>query len=101
MGPIVAVYGTLRAGERNHPLLDVVVELYRLPHAAMLTALDDLERYDPTDEDGSQYVRREVRVLDGPVERAWVYFHHGPADELGAVIESGDWVGHAAPDRAG
>jgi gamma-glutamylcyclotransferase (GGCT)/AIG2-like uncharacterized protein YtfP len=132
----VAVYGTLRRGERNHGLMaeatflgqatvrgalydvprapyrpyaypalveepqrEVVVEVYRLSGADMLARLDSLERYDPANEADSQYVRRQVEVLDGPVGTAYAYLYRGDPVELGERIESGDWVHYRARTR--
>jgi gamma-glutamylcyclotransferase (GGCT)/AIG2-like uncharacterized protein YtfP len=125
----LAVYGTLRRGERNDSLLRrathlgdgfvagvlrhvpaaptrpygfpaliadgdgrVLVELYRLADPGDWTALDALELYDPSDEPGSEFLRRTVTVLEAPVDRAQAYVYNGPLDVLGAVIGSGDWT---------
>jgi gamma-glutamylcyclotransferase (GGCT)/AIG2-like uncharacterized protein YtfP len=125
----LAVYGTLRRGQRNHPLLRgatylgtgtvvgtmrhvpaaptrpygfpvllpdgdgrVLVELYRVADPPTWARLDALEGYDPADETASEFLRRTVPVLGGPVPDAQVYVYHGPADVLGEVIVDGDWV---------
>jgi gamma-glutamylcyclotransferase (GGCT)/AIG2-like uncharacterized protein YtfP len=71
----------------------VAVELYAIDAGGLADA-DRLEAYDPTDETGSEYVRRAVDVLDGPVDRAWIYAYNGPRDAIGPPIPCGDWVAH-------
>jgi gamma-glutamylcyclotransferase (GGCT)/AIG2-like uncharacterized protein YtfP len=133
---VLAVYGTLRRGERNEPYLAgaeflgtaavlgrlhemprsslrayaypalvdgtdrVAVELYRLPDEAALTSIDALEAYDPADERASQYVRRALPVVGGPVATAWAYLYNGPRREVGSVIDDGDWVAHRTRSEA-
>ncbi|MEO5939592.1 MAG: gamma-glutamylcyclotransferase family protein [Candidatus Limnocylindrales bacterium] len=135
---VLAVYGTLRRGERNDGFLAgatflghgtvrgrlhemarsrlrayaypalvaaevgaVVVELYALPDDASLAAADALEAFDPTDEVGSEYVRRVLPVLNGPVVEAWVYLYNGPPADVGPEIADGDWVAHRARSGPG
>jgi gamma-glutamylcyclotransferase (GGCT)/AIG2-like uncharacterized protein YtfP len=125
----IAVYGTLRRGQRNHRLLAgaeflgagfvsgalfdmprtllreyaypalvessdgrVAVEVYRLASDEMLAALDALEQYNPSDEAGSEYLRRTVDVFECSVSRAYAYLYHGARDELGDPIATGDWL---------
>ena len=129
----LAVYGTLRHGQRNHGLLvgarslgvgflagslydvprtpyraypypalvptsrgRVTVELYQVVDAAVLAAIDRLEHHRPADEATSQYLRRVVEVINGPVAEASAYLYNGPPDELGELIPDGDWVAHAS-----
>jgi gamma-glutamylcyclotransferase (GGCT)/AIG2-like uncharacterized protein YtfP len=129
----VAVYGTLRRGQRNHVLLAgaefvgtgfvrgalyyvprtpyrpyaypaflpseigrVAVEIYRVEDDRVLAVLDQLERYDADSEASSQYLRRIVEVLEGPVASAHAYVYAGAPEELGERITDGDWVAYTA-----
>ena len=136
----LAVYGTLRRGERNDSLLrgarylglgriagrmremprtaareypypsltldgedgagDVVIELYEATDPDLLAAADALEAFDPGDVAGSEYVRRAIEVVDGPVTSAWVYVYNGPPEAMGETIPDGDWVAHRARENA-
>ena len=124
--PLLAVYGTLRRGYRNWPLIAasstpvdegtlpgrlmhisspmrrypypgyvpselpehtggtqrVVVEVVSIDDAAMWPQLDALERYDPGDVAGSEYVRVEALVAStsGLALRCWTYRYQGPTD---------------------
>jgi gamma-glutamylcyclotransferase (GGCT)/AIG2-like uncharacterized protein YtfP len=135
--PLLAVYGTLRRGYRNWPLIAasstrvdegtlpgrllhisspvrrypypgyvppgpleqagtahrVVVEVVSIDDSAMWPQLDALERYDPGDVAGSEYVRVEVVVTTvlGEVLRCWTYRYEGPVDGYDEV-PGGDWA---------
>jgi gamma-glutamylcyclotransferase (GGCT)/AIG2-like uncharacterized protein YtfP len=75
---------------------DVVVEVYELGDPAALAVIDALEAFDPDDVAGSEYVRRLVDVLDGPVATAWIYEYNGPPEAMGDLIPDGDWAAHRA-----
>ena len=75
---------------------DVVVEVYELADPAALAVIDALEAFDPDDVAGSEYARRLVDVLDGPVATAWIYEYNGPPEAMGDRIPDGDWVAHRA-----
>jgi gamma-glutamylcyclotransferase (GGCT)/AIG2-like uncharacterized protein YtfP len=71
-------------------------EVYRvLDVDAVLTVLDEIEGFRPSEPDTSLYTRVETPVTfdDGHVATAWAYFYNAP---LGRAqrIESGDYLEH-------
>lgn len=76
---------------------DVIGEVYEVP-AIVLRALDDIERYEPQNEAGSYYLRREVNVTlqDGSCVVAWVYVYNPDFYDLHHPIAGNDWIAHAA-----
>jgi gamma-glutamylcyclotransferase (GGCT)/AIG2-like uncharacterized protein YtfP len=71
-------------------------EVYAMTEAApVLAALDDIEGYRPDNPDSSLYSREQVpvRMPDGSVEQAWVYFYNAPLGQA-ERIESGDYLEH-------
>lgn len=71
-------------------------EVYEMADAGtVLAALDDIEGYRPDDPDRSLYSRQQsdVRLPDGSLATAWVYFYNAP---LGRAqrIPSGDYLEH-------
>ena len=71
-------------------------EVHRMLDAdAVLTVLDEIEGFRPSEPDASLYMRAETPVTldDGSVTTAWAYFYNAP---LGRAqrIESGDYLEH-------
>lgn len=62
---------------------------------SVLTVLDEIEGFRPSEPDASLYMRAETPVTldDGSVTKAWAYFYNAP---LGRAqrIESGDYLEH-------
>jgi gamma-glutamylcyclotransferase (GGCT)/AIG2-like uncharacterized protein YtfP len=63
--------------------------------ASVLSALDEIEGYRPSEPDRSLYTRvlTDVTLEDGRVTKAWAYFYNAP---LGRAerIASGDYLEH-------
>ena len=75
---------------------DVWGEVYEMvDQEAVLAALDDIEGYRPDDPDKSLYARATavVRMPDGRIEHAWVYFYNAPLGRA-PQIASGDYLEH-------
>lgn len=69
-------------------------ELYETDDAArVLSALDEIEGYRPTEPDRSLYTRAlaDVTLEDGRSQRAWAYFYNAPLGHA-PRIESGDYL---------
>jgi gamma-glutamylcyclotransferase (GGCT)/AIG2-like uncharacterized protein YtfP len=63
--------------------------------AAVLSTLDEIEGYRPSEPDTSLYTRVQTDVVfeDGHVEAAWVYFYNAPLGRA-EPIASGDYLEH-------
>jgi gamma-glutamylcyclotransferase (GGCT)/AIG2-like uncharacterized protein YtfP len=71
-------------------------EVYEMTDpAAVLAALDEIEGYRPADPDSSLYLRQQtpVRLQDGTLAEAFVYFYNAPLGQA-ARIASGDYLEH-------
>jgi gamma-glutamylcyclotransferase (GGCT)/AIG2-like uncharacterized protein YtfP len=64
----------------------------------VLSALDEIEGYQPAEPDTSLYIRREVDVHlpDRQVAPAWVYFYNAPLGRA-PQITSGDYLEYLKP----
>lgn len=64
--------------------------IYRIRDVGVVDILDQFERYDPKDPDGSLYQRIRVQLVDPDFE-TWTYIYN--RDVTGRpVIESGHWL---------
>jgi gamma-glutamylcyclotransferase (GGCT)/AIG2-like uncharacterized protein YtfP len=60
---------------------------------AVLSALDEIEGYRPSEPDASLYMRQELPVTfdDGRTAPVWVYLYNAPLGKA-QRIESGDYL---------
>lgn len=70
-------------------------EVYRLLASGLLASLDREEEYRPSAPARSLYLRRPtpVRLADGRVVTAWIYWYRGPRDRA-LPIPNGDYRQH-------
>lgn len=82
-------------------VVGAVVRLWDSDYARLVKTLDNLEQYDPNDEEQSIYLRvaRDVVLADGSQCRAWVYV--GKSRYVGGMDAfGGDWVTYSAEKQA-
>jgi gamma-glutamylcyclotransferase (GGCT)/AIG2-like uncharacterized protein YtfP len=72
----------------------VQAELYEVVDRDAFQIMDRHERYDPTDMQGSLYLRRAVRLLEPKVD-AWVYVYSRDIADAPEVA-GGDWIKYLA-----
>lgn len=62
---------------------------------AVLTALDEIEGYRPSQPERSLYTRvlTDVTLEDGRVQPAWAYFYNAPLGQAQRIV-SGDYLEH-------
>lgn len=117
---LVAIYGTLRQGQPNASLMSgakflgmdhlpefslfnvgafpaavesvegvLTVEVYQITES-VLRRLDQLEGFNPTNREGSYFVRKQVSTAYG---KAWLYLFNRSL-KMKPKIASGDWIFH-------
>jgi len=73
-----------------------LITVYELAYEKILSRLDALEEFDPSQPERSTYLRRQrrVRTITGREANAWVY--EGDLDLVNEMsqIASGDWLEH-------
>jgi len=78
---------------------EAVGELYRVLAPKAFRVLDEFERYDAHDLEGSLYHRRCTRLREPRVD-AWVYVYNRDVSDR-ELVESGDWRAHLASRQPG
>jgi gamma-glutamylcyclotransferase (GGCT)/AIG2-like uncharacterized protein YtfP len=71
-------------------------EVYEMTDSSsVLAALDDIEGFRSDDPDRSLYMRQQtdVRLPDGRIAPAWVYFYNAPLGQAPRIV-SGDYLEH-------
>ena len=68
--------------------------------ASVLSSLDEIEGYRPTEPDRSLYTRTltDVTLEDGRVHKAWAYFYNAPLGRAQRIL-SGDYLEHLNVSR--
>ena len=76
-------------------------EVYQTNDApSVLSTLDEIEGYRPTEPDRSLYMRTltDVTLEDGSVQKAWAYFYNAPLGRAQRIL-SGDYLEHLNVSR--
>jgi gamma-glutamylcyclotransferase (GGCT)/AIG2-like uncharacterized protein YtfP len=94
-------YPMLVAAANGNPVHGQLISVDPAQYDAVVQRLDELEGYDPTQPEDSEYQRQVVEVVlaNGRFQPAWIYLGQRHFVQDKPEVASGDWPAYAAESQ--